>query len=154
MFLNVDIHETTIEREKEKQKGRERVKMRKTNGREKNQVPHYHQATHSFQGKTPKDKNKSSPLSCHHHHHHHLHHPPPPPYIVSLSFFFSSFSFPSLYNCFFTWKRRTFPTVEGSFPISHFLALGFGHGHFSHASPTKEQGSPHQKGKIEVTWRL
>ena len=63
-----------------------------------------------------------------------------PLHIQFLSPFFFPFSFPSLYNCFFTWKRRTFPTVEGSFPISHFLALGFGHGHFSHASPTKEQG--------------
>ena len=125
MFLNVDIHETTIEREKEKQKGRERVKMRKTNGREKNQVPHYHQATHSFQGKTPKDKNKSSPLSCHHHHHHHLPHPPPPPYIVSLSFFFPLFLFQVSIIASLHGKEELFPQLKdlSPFPISQLWGL-------------------------------
>lgn len=83
-------------------------------------------------GKEPKRQEPSHDLHSanrNYHHHLHLHHPPPTStilhfqYVVSLSSSITPFSFPTLYNCFFTWKRRTFPTVEGSFPISHFLAL-------------------------------
>lgn len=99
------------------------------NGMKRMRFPTRRKHKFLFRVKSKSNTKPSSPLS-------HLHHPPCSSPLFSSFLFFSFLFFQHLYNCFFTLKRRTFSTVQGSLPFAQT---------WQDVSPTHKQGSPQTK---------